>query len=452
MSVIVLVREIFREQVTWRPNRTQALRFALSLLLAIMLWGWVTQREDPFQTEVYPELQITQSLPSSLQIVSEIPPAEVRVRGPESELRNTNRANVNLSLDTRSITGPGTYTVAVRATVPGVQDVNVEPAELLVTVEERVNRVFALTVEQDAGDDQSRTIGRVSPEVSQVNVVGPASAVNRVAKVSLPVSLQQQVTDFQTLLNPVAYDAATVPITEVEITPSSIVTRIEVRTTGKPVSVVANIVGEPAEGFTIQQRRALPETILVDGPPEVLQDLLFVNTEPVDVTGRTESFSVSVNLEDLPNGVTVVDATGPTVEVRVAIVSASQSTQTLQSIPVQLIGVEDGLEARVTTPNVTLQVSAPVGLLQSMSAQDVNVLIDTTGLGPGTYSLSPEVTLPQGATWISNDPAEVTVIITDVNATPSAAGGTPGASVPSTPSTSPSSLTGARELRYRALR
>ena len=107
--------------------------------------------------------------------------------------------------------------------------------------------------------------------------------------------------------------------------------------------------GVPDEGFAIQQRRAIPDTIIVDGPADVLDDLLFVNTEAVDISGATESVSTVVALTGLPEGVTIVEPASGRVEVRVAIEDTSATTQTLSDLPVQVVGLEEGLTASVST-------------------------------------------------------------------------------------------------------
>jgi hypothetical protein len=44
------------QRLPFRPNRSQVMRFLLSLLIATLLWGWVTQRNDPYATDTYREM------------------------------------------------------------------------------------------------------------------------------------------------------------------------------------------------------------------------------------------------------------------------------------------------------------------------------------------------------------------------------------------------------------
>jgi YbbR domain-containing protein len=87
------------------------------------------------------------------------------------------------------------------------------------------------------------------------------------------------------------------------------------------------------------------------------------------------------------------------------------------------MGLDPGLVAEIGPSQVSLQVTAPVDALQRVAAEDIAVFVDLRGLGPGIYTLVPTVTVPQGITWLGNDPQRVQVTIraaTDGTATPRA--------------------------------
>jgi len=407
---------------SYRPTPADIGRFALSLALAIILWVWVTERQDPFREQRYTNLTIqTSGLDDDLVITTTLPTAEVTLRGAQSDLRAISSAAVVVSLDTSSIDGPGDYRVPVRvADLSGVTSRAVVPNEVQITVERRVSKIFPLEVVTDdssEGDD-SRQIGVVTPEVSQVTVNGPESIVSRVANVILPVSLTNESSTFTATFTPVAVDANGQPINDVEILPGTVSAEVEVETRGKYVTVVPRIIGVPAEGYSIQARAAYPDTILVDGPQELLDDLLFVDAEPVDVTGATESISRQVGIANLPEGLTIVEPESGLVEVRVAIEDVVGSATPFSSVTVTPINVSEGLVATVSPSTVTVSIDAPRAVLQTMTASDVRVRVDLSGLGPGTYVLQPEVTLPQQASWLGNTPSTVVVTITEAAATP----------------------------------
>jgi YbbR domain-containing protein len=402
-----------------RPTRVQALRFGISLLLAILLWGWVTQLQDPYTTRTFANVPIVEGdLPEGMQLVSALPDVRVTLKGAESRVRPIQAGDISVHLDTSGITEPGMYTVDLIIAGPDASERSVEPDEVSIQVDERVSEIFPLRVSYPESTDQGRIVTSIDPAVTQVTVSGPKTAVDRVNDVFLPVTIDQQTRSFDRTFTPYAADAAGQRVTEVDVLPDAVSAHVSIQTRGREVSVIPVITGVPAEGFSVQQRRALPDTIVVDGPEDVIEDLLFVNTQPVDVTDATESISTRVGLADLPKDVTVVEPASGNVEVRVAIEDVSSSSQTLTDLPVSTIGLNEELSATVQPETISIQVSAPVDVLQAMTPSDIVAFVDLTGYGPGTYRIAPSVTVPQGVTWLSSEPSTVVITITSGGASP----------------------------------
>lgn len=142
-------------------------------------------------------------------------------------------------------------------------------------------------------------------------------------------------------------------------------------------------------------------------------------------SNATESFSARVGLADMPADVTVIDPSAGMIEVRIAIGNTTQTSQSLSALSVSTMGLGNGMSAELAPPQVSLRVSAPVETLQTMRAEDVHVFVNLSGLGPGVYTLQPQVTIPQGATWLGNDPDNVTVTIRLTETRTRSSGSTP---------------------------
>lgn len=403
----------FWDSVPFKPDRNQVVRFLISLLIATVLWGWVTQLNDPFRTVYFRELDVTvQPLGDSLEVVTTLPRVSVQVHGPRSEVDQITRSEVSVILDTSGIDEAGEYRVPLIVNAPeGSSRFTVEPSEVPITVEEHVTEVMPLEVERTVNEDDPREITAITPETTQVTLSGPSSAVNRVDRVVLPVTIDNQSATFEETYTPYALDANGQRVSEVEVLPGQILTTVELQTRGKIVSVIPQYTGLPAEGFSVQQRAAVPDSVLVDGPEEALETLLFVNTEPVDVSGATQSVSQEVDLIDLPRGVTVIDPPSGQVEVRVALEDITSPAQTLTGLPVQTINLGEDLEAELSTQVIDVTLEGTSAELAGMTTGDVKVRLDLQGLGPGTHDVAPEITVPQGITWASNNPETVQVTI-----------------------------------------
>jgi YbbR domain-containing protein len=400
------------DQLKVRLTKASLIRLASSLVLALILWGWVTTSEDPQKTREFSNVPIeVAGLPNDLQVVGALPSATIKVTGPQSVIFSTNATDVGAHLDVEHVTGPGTYSVPVFITEPdGVWSDEVNPSRISVEVEQTVVKQFTLEWEQVGATDGTKRISSVDPQVSEVTVRGPSSVVDRVDSVVLPIDISNQSGTFEDSFTPVARDSSDNPIPEVEISPETVTATVEVSARGKSVAVITQLNGDPAQGYEVVDRTINPATVLVDGPQGSLDDLVAVSTEPIDVSGATSTVSKRVRIVGLPEGVKVIDPADGTV---VAVVQIRQRgvTQPLPGQSIQFVNVGAGLTAESNPSEITVTVVGSQEALANLTADTIEVQIDVAGLGPGVYTLMPRVLPPQNVQWINTNPTTVTVTI-----------------------------------------
>ena len=400
-----------------RLGRSHVLRLITALVLALLTWGWVMELTDPIMRTTHTEVEITQpEFGNDLVMVTNLPRGSISVEGPESEVAKINRSLLSLSLDTSEVESPGEYRLPLIVEAPDTSNrITVEPRTVRVQIDEVTSRVIPIEIRETFADDATRQVNTITTDVSQVTVSGPSSAVDRVVNVILPVTIDAQVTSFSEYFTPYAVDENGQRVSEVSVLPGQLLTRVELQTRGRLVTVIPVTVGQPAEGYSIQQRAVIPTSILVEGPEELLDDLLFVNTEPVDISGASQSVSSRVGLADLPEGVTIVEPSSSQVEVRVAIQDSSATTQPLSGLPVNVLNVPDGYTATVVPETVDITIQGSLSNLAGMTTDDITIVVDASGLEEGEHTLRPVVALPvNGVTSTGTTPETVTVILEPV--------------------------------------
>ncbi len=133
-----------------------------------------------------------------------------------------------------------------------------------------------------------------------------------------------------------------------------------------------------------------------------------METQPIDLTGKEDDFETLVEL-NLPAGISVVGDPKVLVQVSIAAIESSLAI----SLPVEVIGLEPGLEAIVAPTTIDVILSGPVPVLNTLGPADVRVVVDLSGYDVGTYQLIPEVNiLPEQIEKVSMLPATVEVTIT----------------------------------------
>jgi YbbR domain-containing protein len=430
-----------RERLEGRVSRTDGIRLLSSLVLALLLWGWVTTSQDPERTKSFGNIAIqAEELNGDLEVsMSSLPTALVTVRGPESVIDDIAANQITAHLNLSNIHDPGTYTVPVNVSVPdAVWSHSVIPSQLSIEVERTMTKQFRLQVQlQGTGNNPSRQVHVEPKNASEVTLRGPESDVKRVDKVVLRVDATNQTRSYTAEFTPVAIDSTGQEIPEVTITPSSVTAAVEISARGKSVAVISQLVGDPAQGYEVVDRQVIPSTVLVDGPQDSLNDLIAIQTEPIDITGVAGNIRRHVRLTGIPDGIQLIDPADGFVDVVVQV----RQRGVQQPLPGQAITVENlgpGLTADIGPNEIVVNVVAPQDVLAELPGSTVEVQVDAKGLGPGTYTVRPKVLLPPNVQWISTDPQTVTLTIRQTTAaTPAAAAASP-LPIAATPAGTPS--------------
>lgn len=411
-----------QEQIRTSFNRTNLLRLAASIVVALVLWGWVSTIEDPKTSRTFPDVAIvTRNLGAGLVITTPIPNVRIDIDGPRSDINGVSVTSTIPYIDLTGITEPGQYTIDVELDHPdGLWHTKINPKKLTLTVERQTSKDFPLETEISGTVGNSQNIGTIRPVTTTVTVSGAESAVAKVSRVVLPIVIENQTRDFVSSFTPVARDAAGNDLANVVVTPGSISATVPISGRGKTVSVVVQTVGEPAQGYRVANPVTNPQTVVVDGPQEVIDSIIAVSAGPVDVQGKTSTVQTSVPIFDLPEGVKVISPADGKVAVQVTIL-AEGVRQELSGQPIEHVNLGEGLGVEIQPSEISVIVNGPSDALAALKSGDIIVRVDLAGLGPGTYSLEPDVLLPQSLTYVSADPGTVTVRIVSVgsNATPS---------------------------------
>lgn len=373
-------------------------RTLFSLALAILLWGWVTTQDDPEVDRAFqsaPPTIINKA--NDLVIVDEarLPAVTVTVRGPRSEINQLTALDIQTTLNLGDVQNPGDTEIPVNATVSrrrGVRVTGTIPARIAVSVDRLVAKSFPLEVDKGSSVPPY-SIGNVDYNPKQVTVRGPQRLVDRVAHVVLPINLSDRRANFEAQFTPEPRDNSGTRVNGLTVEPGSVTATVTVDRVGRTVNIVPNIQGTPAQGFRVGNTQVSPPSVTVNGPPDVLAQLVVVSTAPIDVSGRKDSFSVYDVALSLPAGLQVIDRNTVNVEVQI---EAEQQRQQVGVFRVTPVNIEPGLRiaGNIAPTEITVTVSGPLASIRRLSTNDVQVQLDLRGYGAGTYTITPTVTVP----------------------------------------------------------
>ncbi len=390
--------------------------FLLSLSLAVLIWVNAQQTEDPLRSEI---LTIPVNIIGQPEKSILLDPAPDRLavqlvfEGPTSVVSEATTNDFTATIDLSGVPfGTETHLpVNVQTKIPNIT-LRSQPIEITILLEQLVTRDIPVVLDIRGEASRGYTQGDPLIEPQTITVSGPASNVESLDFARVTIFLNNNREDMFDTRQPIFYDLQGRVASVRTLTLSDEQVDITIPVTESAgfaeKSIDVNLVGQPAPGYRILDINVTPLTVLVQGRPTLLSQLDRVETEPIDITGLTETFRQQVALA-LPTGITQEEVQ----EIFVEIDIEPLFTTDTYTPEVLIQGLDKDLAAAVNPESVRVVLYGPLPVLETLLDEEVQVTIDLFGLMTGTYSLEPDVSFPdRGIELRSIQPAQVTVEIT----------------------------------------
>jgi YbbR domain-containing protein len=384
----------------------------LSLVLAVSLWIYVTDRENP---------EVSRRVPGAVPIEAVNVPQDqavfslsqesvtVTARASESVFDRLTPDDFRATIDLSSVTAQQAQVeVHVESEEPRAEVVEWSPARITVLLEPLTTRTVPVRAE-GVGELPRGFEVAISVEPAEAQITGPERLVLDVEAVEADVNLTSVRASFQQTL-PLQARSASGDIEGILIEPETAQVSVEVTQLEFPGNYVVrpSVVGVPAGGYNVTSIQVDPPFVTVTGSIESLLTIDAVQglpTEDVTIDGATANVVRTVALL-LPEGVT---ATRPDITVRVGI-SPTQG-QLSFSIAPRVTNLGAGLSATLTPANVQVVLAGALPDLLTIQPPAIVATVDAAGLGPGDHTLPVQVQAPQGSLLMSVTPPQVRLTI-----------------------------------------
>lgn len=389
----------------------------MALLFAVIIWGVATVEESPSREGYfYDTLPIEMTnRPNNLIVFQKTAErVRVKVRAPLASWDQLQPASFRAVADLAGLNvGMQQIPIKVQVTDPRVSVIAVEPSEVGVRLEQVKARTFDLRSDVLDAAPLGYTFRPPTQSPTQVTVSGPETLVDQVVEVSADVYLRGAKMPIEREVPVQARDAQGNIVSGLTISPTVALVRVQIeqRVGYKDVSIKTVLKGAPAPGYWVSNVVVNPSTVTIVGSPDILAKIPgFIETVPVDVTNATADISKRAAVS-LPEGVSVLNNEGTTVQVSVTPLMGGQTVPR----KISLQGLKHGQMATISPDSVEVILSGPLPSLQSLAADDVQVVVDVTGLVAGVYQLKPRVPVVPDALRVQNIvPDTVQVGITDL--------------------------------------
>jgi YbbR domain-containing protein len=396
--------------------------FLFSLLLAFFFWAVATESEDPTKKE---------TLASSVEVEIEGLPEDrvtydagnmrvlVTVRAPTSIWNNLRSDDFHAYIDLSDVP-TGTLEVPIQVELRSeptevTEITEISPGTVEITVEELAEKDVPVTVNIQGTPAVGFVMNAYETVPQAVRVRGPASFVQQVFKAQVVVSVSDKQGDVRSDYQAVPLDENDNLVAQVEIAPKTVTVNVPIEPLGylRDLAVTPALQGQPAPDYRVSNLVVRPPVVKVFGPPEAVRKTSgYLQTQPINMTGITQSITTPVGLQ-MPEGLTVVDPPRAVVSVTLRI-EVIRSGLTLEVTPT-IQGLSETLSATVELDKIVLILNGPLSIMEALNTEeDVQFVLDLTGLDPGDYSLVPDITVPSQVVIENVIPEAVPVRITEM--------------------------------------
>lgn len=388
-----------------RATKSNWLLVALAIILGTAVWIYLINTSGTIKTAEY------QKVPVRIDLAGTVPErynlymmqdgtthtVNVEVEGSRAKMMNFSRDDLTVSLDLSPVTTAGGYNleVRVRSKDSDVTVTSVEPSTIYFEFDDLVEKSFPVKLNYSGTlpDGYARTKESIQPE--QIEISGPASVVNTIGNISIPVDIggaKNPISGTQVLSLQTA-DNQTVDRTYLTVSAEEIQYNVGIAFQ-KTVPVEAQLInhyGGDESNYLLTQYS--PEAVTIQGTESDLFSIskIILGEIPTEtMAGNQQTFSMP-----LPKNTLYTYADPTLAEIAVDVKLDGNATvrnyifEGAYINGVQLINVPEGKTAKITNDTFTLSIRSLNYIFDSIDINDISVTVDCSKpAANGSYPIS----------------------------------------------------------------
>ncbi len=371
--------------------------FLWAFALAVAVWVSSVTSADPDQTRALDKPVPIQIIGQPTDLIFSKPIAKevsVVLRAPSSiwALLDENPNLVRATLDISGLAaGEHTLDLQIQADARPIQIVSVSPKSLTFSLESLISKTIKIDLRMSGEAAVGYQIGAANLDPLEVVLSGAQSQVEKVSRVRASIDLNRTRENLDQIVKLEALDERGQIVSGITLSPDTIHITLPVSQRGGYRDVAVKVVtsGRVASGYRLTDISVSPPVVTIYSPnPELVNSLPGVlETLPLDLQNAQDDIVTRLEL-DLPQGVSIIGEQMVFVQ---AGVSPIESSVTLTSEGISIIGLDGSLDVQISPSNVDIILSGPLPVLETLTRQSVRVTVDLTGMTEGKYQLTPKV-------------------------------------------------------------
>lgn len=274
----------------------------MSLLIACMLWVYVTMDKNPTLERGY-DVHLNQlNTPATMTVYNAPDTVRVRLRGPRTILNDKTGNDITASVDLKNVVkGQQKLPVQVRTRVGEV--IAVIPKEVPLYVDILDHKTVPVNTRMVGAAREDMALGNIVIEPTDVEIRGAANQIAKISRVIAPIDVTDKNGNFEAESNLVAINDEGYDVPDMTIIPN----RVTVKATMMPQMLTVELPvhveyeGSVADGYEIKSAIIEPVKIKISAAPSKLKGMTVIKTKPLNITKLKANSNPIVEL-DLPDG------------------------------------------------------------------------------------------------------------------------------------------------------
>lgn len=304
----------------------------------------------------------------------------------------TSNRSTEVFVDATDVTTEGEHVLAVNTrNFPSDLSVTTQPQVVRITLKEKQTASIPVRVELENESELGDEFAAGSPIANPVNVevTADGDTIDQIEEAKVFVDLEGIKETVEDEYPVHFYDESGQEL-EIEADPNFVSVTVPITSPNKLVPVKMIKENELPDGISIDEVTIEPNEVTVYGPTDVLEDIEFVESEPVDLSKVEENGEVTAKLKT-PNDAERIEPK----EVRVHFSVGKEERQAFSDVPIEIVGAESTVRFAVDQPS-TVPVTAfgTKARLDRLSMNDIQLQVDASGSYKGEQSLPISVSGP----------------------------------------------------------
>jgi YbbR domain-containing protein len=391
----------------------------IALVLSISAWLAAVSSTDPNEIHTYAHPIAIEFRGQAADLVvngDETREVSVTINAPRSVWQQLNASSdlVHAYVDLAALPA-GNHSLPIQVFVDAqpVRVMLTTPATMDISLEPLVASIFPVQLVTRGEPAIGYQAELASLDPINASISGPQSQVAQVIRLRAIIDLTQAREKITASLPISAVDINGNTIEGVVISPSAVQVIQPVSQKGGYRNVVVKVVsqGNLADGYRLTNITVQPPNITVFSEDPAIVETLpgYIETLPIPLQNIKADATIPAELNLAP-GISLVGNQVVMVTIRVEPV---ESSLTISRVPVLVTGLADTLQATLSPQVVDILISGPLPLLDVLKTQEIQVTLDLSGKGEGTYQLAPNVLISSPEIKVESViPGNIQVIVT----------------------------------------